>query len=238
MSTYTLRMRGNAELDTDDLEAAKAFARHHGARLTLPKRNAHPPGLPSIDSPAIARRRETPKAYLARIVKTIKARGPEWIGEQFGRAGGGWRLVATDGDRLVAERCETETDPPLDSRVRRSLNLTTASVRVTMPETIGESIARLQPFRGDKYWATKHAVTITVADGRLSFALGPDQDGDSATEDICECSGAGNVAVNVRYLADTIGLPAVWHIPRDDSNPLVVFQADDTICHVIMPVRV
>ena len=248
MSIYNLTIHGGHTLQTDDPAAARAFAKRHGTRLRALSTGTRWNSLPSCAVPAIARRCETPDAYMERLARTIKVPddASAWVGEEFGQAAGGWRLVATDGFRLVAQRCEDDTDPPLDKRIVQLLSKPdTSTVRVTVPETIGEPIARLAPFRGDKHWVKRNAVRITVADGRLSFAISPDQDGDSATEDICACLGTAEATINARYLADTVGLPAVWHFPHSGTDPLVVVHAGygemgrshDEICHVIMPVR-
>ncbi len=237
---YHLHGPDGATFDTDDPAKAAAFAARHGQRLTMP-RAARPKGLPSLRPPAIATRRETPAKYLTRIAKTIE-KPDDWVGAEFGRAAHGWRLITTDGSRLVATACDTDTDPPLDSRIVRALERSPRAVEITMPDDVGACLARLWPFRRQR----PTPVDITIADGGLTFAVGPDDDGDTASVRICALP--GNTAramtrINLTYLGDAIGLPAVWHVPTTETAPLetaplVILQAEGTIRHVIMSMRV
>ncbi len=232
---YHLYGDGGATLDTDDPAEAKAFAARQGQRLTTPM-GKRPSYLPSLRPHAVATRRETPAKYLKRLAKTIeKSDSPDWVGEALGRAAHGWRLIATDGNRLVATACDTDTDPPLDSRIVRVLERAPDAIKITVPDHVGACLARLWPFRRKG----RTPVEITIADGTLTLAVGPDDDGDTARETI-ELPGSparAQTRINLTYLGDAIGLPAIWHVPTTGTEQLVIRQAEGTICHVIMPMR-
>lgn len=244
VSIYNLAIHGGHTLQTDDPAAARAFAKRHGHRLTTPGTSKRWASLPSLTPPPVARRKETPDAYLAQIRKIVQMPVDDpatWIGEQFGRAVDGWALVATDGHRLIATRADVDTDPPLDARVRKLIRLPNKVIGggIMIPDRIGERLARLQPFCNSRPGAPPMGVEIVVADGYLHFNIGPDEDGDTASEAVCHvgCEGSARLLVNHQYLSDAIGLPAVWYVPVTDTESLVVALADDTIRHILMPMR-
>lgn len=243
MSIYNLRIHGGHTLQTDDPAAARAFAKRHGHRLTAPVTSKRWASLPSLTPPAVARRRETPAAYLTRMRKIVQMANDDyapWIGEQFGRAVDGWELVATDGHRMIVTRAKADTDPPLDARVRRLIRLPYKAIGggIVMPDHLGANLARLQPFTNPRPGGRAAGVEIKIADGYLDFSIGPDEAGDTASEVVCHvgCEGSARLLINHQYLSDTIGLPAVWHMPpAADTESLVVALADDTIWHIVMP---